>query len=186
MMKKHQEKKSEWKAAGHGEYSEIPEEKEFFNVTKGSDMCVIHFYREETFRCKIFDKHFNLLAKKHLETKFCKIDAEKCPFLCDRLKIRVIPSVLCIKNQQTTAHIMGFAELGNTDEFTTEMLEWRLAHVSIIIECCVTTLTAMFLLSGRGPQLQRRPQHPSRPGREEEEDQLHRKEESDGEEKQNQ
>ena len=132
MMKKHQEKKSEWKAAGHGEYSEIPEEKEFFNVTKGSDMCVIHFYREETFRCKIFDKHFNLLAKKHLETKFCKIDAEKCPFLCDRLKIRVIPSVLCIKNQQTTAHIMGFAELGNTDEFTTEMLEWRLAHVSII------------------------------------------------------
>jgi len=132
MMKKQQEKKSEWRSAGHGEYSEIPEEKEFFNVTKGSDQCVIHFYREETFRCKIFDKHFNLLAKKHLETKFCKIDAEKCPFLCDRLKIRVIPSVLCIKNQQTTAHIMGFAELGNTDEFTTEMLEWRLAHAEVL------------------------------------------------------
>ena len=129
MMKKQQEKKAEWKAAGHGEYSEIPEEKEFFTVTKGSDNCVIHFYRDETFRCKIFDKHFNILAKKHLETKFCKINAEKCPFLCDRLKIRVIPTVLCIKNQQTTAQIVGFADLGNTDEFTTEMLEWRLAHV---------------------------------------------------------
>jgi len=132
MMKKNQEKKAEWKAAGHGEYSEIPEEKEFFNVTKGSDNCVIHFYREETFRCKIFDKHFNLLAKKHLETKFCKIDAEKCPFLCDRLKIRVIPTVLCIKNQQTTAQIVGFGDLGNTDEFTTEMLEWRLAHAEVL------------------------------------------------------
>jgi len=132
MMKKGQEKKAEWKAAGHGEYSEIPEEKEFFNVTKGSDNCVIHFYREETFRCKIFDKHFNLLAKKHLETKFCKIDAEKCPFLCDRLKIRVIPTVLCIKNQQTTAQIVGFGDLGNTDEFTTEMLEWRLAHAEVL------------------------------------------------------
>jgi len=132
MMKKMQEKKSEWKAAGHGEYSEIPEEKEFFTVTKGSDNCVIHFYRDETFRCKIFDKHFNLLAKKHMETRFAKINAEKCPFLCDRLKIRVIPTVLCIKNQQTTAQIVGFQDLGNTDEFSTGMLEWRLAHAEVI------------------------------------------------------
>ena len=99
-------------------------------MTKNSENVVVHFYREETFRCKIFDKHFNILAKKHFETKFCKINAEKCPFLCDRLKIRVIPSVLLIKNQQTKGHIMGFTELGNTDEFSTEMLEWRLAHVS--------------------------------------------------------
>jgi len=132
MMKRHQEKKIEWKAAGHGEYQEIPEEKEFFNVTKNSENVVVHFYRDETFRCKIFDKHFNILAKKHFETKFCKINAEKCPFLCDRLKIRVIPSVLLIKNQQTKGHIMGFTELGNTDEFSTEMLEWRLAHGEVI------------------------------------------------------
>jgi len=132
MMKKMQDKKTEWKAAGHGEYSEIPEEKEFFNVTKGSDNCVIHFYRDETFRCKILDKHFNILAKKHLETRFCKINAEKCPFLCDRLKIRVIPTVLMIKEQQTRGQILGFTELGNTDEFSTEMLEWRLAHAEVI------------------------------------------------------
>ena len=131
MMKKMQEKKVEWKSAGHGEYSEIPEEKEFFTVTKGSDNCVIHFYRDETFRCKILDKHFSLLAKKHLETRFCKINAEKCPFLCDRLKIKVIPTVLCIKNQQTTGQIVGFADLGNTDEFSTEMLAWRLGHVGL-------------------------------------------------------
>jgi thioredoxin-like negative regulator of GroEL len=132
MMNLMQEKKVEWKSAGHGEYSEIPEEKEFFTVTKGSDNCVIHFYRDETFRCKIFDKHFSMLAKKHLETRFCKINAEKCPFLCDRLKIKVIPTVLCIKNQQTTANIVGFGDLGNTDEFSTEMLEWRLAHAEVI------------------------------------------------------
>ena len=89
-MKKHQEKKADWKQQGHGEYSEIPEEKEFFNVTKNSENVVCHFYREETFRCKILDKHLHKLAKKHLETKFCKIDAEKTPFLCDRLKIKVI------------------------------------------------------------------------------------------------
>merc|ERR1712228_713742 len=100
--------------------------------TKGSDNCVIHFYRDETFRCKILDKHFNILAKKHLETRFCKINAEKCPFLCERLKIKVIPTILMIKEQQTRGQILGFTELGNTDEFSTEMLEWRLAHAEVI------------------------------------------------------
>jgi len=41
-------------------------------------------------RCKIVDKHLALLAPKHMETKFCKINAEKCPFLTDRLKIRYV------------------------------------------------------------------------------------------------
>jgi hypothetical protein len=49
-MKKAQNKKEEWQQQGHGEYSEIPEEKEFFNVTKNSENVVCHFYREETFR----------------------------------------------------------------------------------------------------------------------------------------
>lgn len=131
-MKKHQEKKTEWLKQGHGEYSEIPEEKEFFNVTKNSENVVCHFYREETFRCKILDKHLNILAKKHVETKFCKIDAEKTPFLCERLKIKVIPTVIMIKDSKTRGYIVGFTDLGNTDEFSTEMLEWRLAHAEVI------------------------------------------------------
>ena len=40
-LKKQQDKKAEWRANGHGEYQEIPEEKEFFNVTRKSDNCVI-------------------------------------------------------------------------------------------------------------------------------------------------
>ena len=47
---------------------------EFFNVTKNSENVVCHFYREETFRCKIMDKHLAILAKKHVETKFCKVN----------------------------------------------------------------------------------------------------------------
>jgi len=131
-MKKHQEKKAEWLKQGHGEYIEIPEEKEFFNVTKNSENVVCHFYREETFRCKIFDKHLNILAKKHMETKFCKIDAEKTPFLCERLKIKVIPTLIMIKNSITQGYVVGFSDLGGTDEFDTEMLEWRLGHAEVI------------------------------------------------------
>ena len=31
-------------------------------------------------------RHLNILAKKHMETKFCKINAEKCPFLTGIVK----------------------------------------------------------------------------------------------------
>jgi len=132
MMKKQQEKKTEWRQQGHGEYSEIPEEKEFFNVTKNSENVVCLFYREETFRCKIMDKHLAILAKKHMETKFCKINADKTPFLCDRLKIRTIPTVIMVKEAITRGYIVGFTDLGNTDEFSTEMLAWRLGHAEVI------------------------------------------------------
>lgn len=131
-MKKAKEAKEKCLQQGHGEYSEIPEEKEFFNVTKNSNNVVCHFYRDETFRCKILDKHLAILAKKHIETKFCKINAEKCPFLCDRLRIKVIPTIIMIKDSQTRGYVVGFSELGNTDEFSTEMLEWRLAHAEVI------------------------------------------------------
>ena len=56
-MKRMQEKRAVWRQNGHGEYQEIPEEKEFFNVTKNSENVVCHFYRDETFRCKVLDKH---------------------------------------------------------------------------------------------------------------------------------
>jgi len=131
-MKKLQEKKQQWMQQGHGEYEEIPEEKEFFNVTKNSENVVCHFYREETQRCKIFDKHLSILAKKHIETKFCKIDAEKCPFLCDRLKIRTIPTLILVKDSITRGYVVGFTDLGNTDDFSTEMLAWRLGHAEVI------------------------------------------------------
>merc|ERR1712170_129702 len=131
-LKKQEEKKAEWRANGHGSYEEIPEEKEFFNVTRKSDNCVIQLYRPETERCKIFDKHLRILAHKHPETKFAKINAEKCPFLTDRLKVRVIPTLALIKDAKTKDFVVGFTDLGNTDEYSTEMLEWRLGCAEIL------------------------------------------------------
>ena len=83
-------------------------------------------------RCKILDKHLAILAKKHMETKFCKINAEKTPFLCDRLKIKVIPTIIMIKDAQTRGYVVGFTDLGNTEDFTTEMLERRIGHAEVI------------------------------------------------------
>ncbi|GLT33592.1 hypothetical protein SLA2020_081640 [Shorea laevis] len=130
-MKKMAEKRSRWIALGHGEYSEIGSEKDFFSVVKASERVVCHFYREN-WPCKVMDKHMSILAKQHIETRFVKLHAEKSPFLAERLKIVVLPTLALIKNAKVDDYVVGFDELGGTDEFSTEELEERLAKAQVI------------------------------------------------------
>lgn len=130
-MKKMAEKHSRWIALGHGEYSDIMVEKDFFSVAKASDRVVCHFYREN-WPCKVMDKHLSILAKQHIETRFVKIQAEKSPYLAEKLKITVLPTLALIKNAKVEDYVVGFDELGGTDEFSTEDLEERLAKAQVI------------------------------------------------------
>ena len=66
---------------GHGEYTELATEKDFFSTCTASDKVVAHFYRQSTGRCEIVDMHMKKLAPLHLETKFVKLNVEKAPFL---------------------------------------------------------------------------------------------------------
>ncbi|XP_045526799.1 thioredoxin domain-containing protein 9 [Pieris brassicae] len=131
-MKQRAKQKQEWLANGHGEYTEIDGEKEFFTVCNKSENLVCHFYRHDSPRCRIFDMHLKILAKKHVETRFVKMDAEKAPFLTGRLKIRVIPTLALVKANKTKDFVVGFTDLGNRDDFSTEMLEWRIARSEVI------------------------------------------------------
>ncbi|KAL3614265.1 hypothetical protein CASFOL_042339 [Castilleja foliolosa] len=131
-MKKMAEKKSRWIALGHGEYSEIPNEKEFFSAVKASQRVVCHFYREN-WPCKVVDKHLAILAKQHIETRFVKINAEKSPYLSEKLRIIVLPTLALVKNAKVEDYVVGFDELGGKDDFSTEELEERLAKAQVII-----------------------------------------------------
>ncbi|XP_038063324.1 thioredoxin domain-containing protein 9-like [Patiria miniata] len=131
-MKKEQQRRQEWLAADHGTYQELPDEKAFFDQCKKSEKVVCHFYRDGAFRCKIVDKHLGLLAPKHLETRFLKINAEKSPFLAERLRIVVIPTIALVIGGKTKDYIVGFDDLGGKDDFPTEMLEWRLGCADVI------------------------------------------------------
>ncbi|OIW12873.1 hypothetical protein TanjilG_24806 [Lupinus angustifolius] len=131
-MKKMAEKRSRWISLGHGEYTEIPSEKEFFSVVKASERVVCHFYREN-WPCKVMDKHLSILAKQHVETRFVKINAEKSPFLAEKLKIIVLPTLSLIKNAKVDDYVVGFDQLGGSDEFSTEELEERLAKAQVIV-----------------------------------------------------
>lgn len=117
---------------GHGEYLEISNEKEFFDICKQSENVVCHFHRDSTFRCKIVDKHLSLLAKKHIEARFIKLSVDKAPFLVERLKIKVLPTIILVKDAKTKDYIVGFDDLGGHDEYSTEMMEWRIARADVI------------------------------------------------------
>lgn len=103
----------------------------FFNQLIINELTINLLY-VSCLRCKIVDKHLSVLAKKHLETKFITLNVEKAPFLTERLRIKVIPTLALVKDGKTKDYVVGFTDLGNTDEFTTEMLEWRLGCSDII------------------------------------------------------
>ncbi len=131
-MKNAQVQRVEWEKNGHGTYSELKDERDFFDQCKKSKHVVCHFYRDSTFRCKIVDMHLEKLARQHIECRFLKINAEKSQFLTERLKIKTIPTIALIRDSKTIDYIVGFTDLGNTDDFDTEMLEWRIARADVI------------------------------------------------------
>ena len=132
-MKKAQKAKQKWMAQGHGSYEEISDQKEFFKRVKGSKRVVVHFSRGTTWRCGIIDKHIGKLVKKHVETKFVKVDAEKSPYLVEKLHIWMLPTLVLIIDGKTDHSVVGFDEYGGNDDFTTETFEQvLLAHGALL------------------------------------------------------
>lgn len=117
---------------GHGEYEELPGEKELFDITKKSERIVCHFFRDSTMRCKIVDKHLEILARKHIEAKFVRLNVDRAPFITERLHIKTLPTIALLIDNIVKDKIIGFTDLGNHDEFSTEVLEWRLGCGGVI------------------------------------------------------
>ncbi|GJP41501.1 hypothetical protein CLOM_g1170 [Closterium sp. NIES-68] len=115
-------KRENLRKKGHGEYREITEE-EFLPEVKSSEYVLCHFYHAEFPRCKIVDKHLAILAPKHLEAKFVKIDAEKCPFFVSRLNVKVLPCMILFRDAVACHRIIGFEAFRNRDNFSTSELE---------------------------------------------------------------
>lgn len=123
MLKLEYQQQQLWRSKGHGTYSEVPDQVAWFEACKQSRNVVCHFYRDSTMRCGIVDKHLSILAEQHPETRFIKINAEKSPFLTQRLGVYVLPTILLLQDGETRDKLEGFEKLGNKDNFTTKTLE---------------------------------------------------------------
>ena len=115
--------KAAWAAAGHGELRDVPDQKQFFEELKRVARAVVHFYRGANRRCDIVDAHLRALAAKHVETKFLRVDAERSPFVAEKLKVWALPTIVLVKDGRTDHSIigerarMGRAEPGGAADF---------------------------------------------------------------------
>lgn len=57
----------------------------------------------------------------------------------------MIPTVAIIIESKTVDYIRGFNDLGDTDEFKTQTLEWRLAEFVIFSIYYVLALLSLFI-----------------------------------------
>lgn len=114
-----------------GEYLEISQP-DFIETVTATHFVICHFYSRQFQRCEIVHKHLALLAAKYRDVGFCRIEAEKCPFFATKLGVRVLPTMVIFKDGGAVDRIVGFDELGATDEFETIVLEERLAKAKVI------------------------------------------------------
>lgn len=117
-----------WWKLGHGKYMELRDEKEFFGVAKESESVVCHFFRDDIELSKIFEMHLKKLAPKHMEARFCCINAAKAPFLVERLRIKTLPTIALVRDGKTKDYVVGLRDLGGREDFRTEILAARLAR----------------------------------------------------------
>ncbi len=61
-----------------------------------------------------------------------QVNAEKSPFLTERLRVQILPTLALVKHEKVMDYIIGFDPLGGTDEFTTSTLAAVLASKGMI------------------------------------------------------
>lgn len=130
-LKKQQAERSSWASNGHGKMNEVHDEKSFFEACKTSKRVVALFFNSSNQYCKILEEHLTKISHKHMETKFVMINAEKSPFLVDRLKIWMMPTVVLVIDQKTEHSIVGLDEL-NKGDYETKDLEKLLSQHNVI------------------------------------------------------
>ena len=115
----------------YGNYTEIIET-EFLDTMLKNEKVVCHFYHKDFERCKIIDKHLQIIAQSHKETLFVKIDAEKTPFFTAKLNIRVLPTIILFVKGKSVHRFIGFQDFGMNDDFPTINLSRQLVIYKMI------------------------------------------------------
>jgi hypothetical protein len=61
-----------------------------------------------------------------------QIDAEKSPYLTDKLKIWMLPTLALIKNEKVVDYVVGLDDMGGREDFETSALANRLAAADVL------------------------------------------------------
>jgi len=128
---KREEMAKKLKNEKYGNYTEIIET-EFLDTMLKNEKVVCHFYHKDFERCKIIDKHLQIIAQSHRETLFVKINAEKTPFFTAKLNVRVLPTIILFVKGKSVHRFIGFQDFGMNDDFPTINLARQLVLFKMI------------------------------------------------------
>jgi hypothetical protein len=101
-MKKEAEKLSQ-----DGNVREIAQD-DVLPLVLNTPRVIMHFYSNGFEMCALMNKRLELLASKHVESLFVKINAEKAPFFIERLGIRTLPTLVCFEDGKAIGKQIGF------------------------------------------------------------------------------
>jgi len=124
--------KEQWRRNDHGSLAMITDQKEFFEAAKKSKRVICLFYRDGNKWCDVLSTHFQVLAQKHMEAKFCKVNAENSPFLVERLNIWMMPTIICCKDGKVHRQFNGLDEIDPSGKFETASLEFVLHNAEML------------------------------------------------------
>ena len=136
-LQSQQRQKQEDVGKGHGQYRNIVQD-EFLKEVTSSMYTVCHFYHNDFEKCKVMDHHLEILAKRHVETKFVRMDAAKSPFFVQKLAIRTMPTLIFFVDGVAQDKLIGFEGLADDlpiyheDEWKTIKLARLLAKAGMI------------------------------------------------------
>lgn len=124
------------KDKGFGKATKVAE-KEIFEISTGlsddaAERVIVHFNKPDFKRCQIMTEKLEKMAKKHVKTRFLEIEGAEAPFLVTKLNIKVLPCVIGYLKGKEVMRLVGFEQLGNSDNFQDEALQFQLYNAGLV------------------------------------------------------
>ena len=121
--------RAQWERQGHGVLHHARSDKECFDAARGCARVVACFARASSRPCDAMERLLSQLAPRHLEAKFVRVDAERCPFLADKMRVTVLPTLAVLLEGRAEGYQVGFDGLPGGDGCGAAALEARLVDL---------------------------------------------------------
>ena len=93
-MKAKSSQRARWLAQGHGTYAQLETEARFLEEITKHDRVVCHLCTPGSLDTELMHERLTQLAKTHLETFFCWLDAQAAPMMLAMVDLAQLPALL--------------------------------------------------------------------------------------------
>jgi hypothetical protein len=114
---------------------DLSKEHELMNYVTANDLVIIHFYQNNFPKCILVNNLINQLSQRHLGPLWLSINVKNCPFLVQKLQIKVLPCIAIYNRAILVKKILGYEFVENIPSNyipTVQDLETYLLKIGIL------------------------------------------------------